>query len=243
MNNNKIITPMTSYPDRINFVSKVWLSILDNNLNKDLYHCVLVLSEIEFPNKEKDLPQDLLQLLGSNIEIIWVKTNTRSHKKLIPTLQKYPENAILVIDDDQLRTKNWLNNFLENHKKYPNDVLAGMCHYRLVNNKFIRCSLKPDIYKNARPANGRGGTLYPPHTFNDETFFDEKLYMTLSPTSDECWQFYFLQKYNIPIRLIQYESDKHLVIKEAQKTALYRTDNDFGEKYNLIWKNITNFFV
>lgn len=243
MNNDTIIISMTSYPARIKYVAKVWYSILKQKIDKSLYHCVLVLSEEEFPHKMQDLPEDLNLLIANEvIELLWTPKNTRSHKKLLPTLKKYPNNSILVIDDDQYRTNNWLKNFIDYHKKYPKDVLTGITHFILQNGKFILKHLQPGLYNDARPANGRGGTLYPPNTFTDKEFFDERLYMKLSPTSDESWQFYFMKKHKIPVRLIPYENDAHLVIKECQsmKTALWNI-NAYG-KYNVIWKTINTHF-
>ena len=239
----KIIISMTSYPARIKYVARVWFSILRQKVNPALYHCVLVLSEEEFTHKEDDLPSDLRVLVDNEvIELLWVPRNTRSHKKLIPVLQKYAENPILVIDDDQYRTEDWLGNFVKYHTAYPKDVLTGISHFILRDGKFYSQKLTPGVYNNARPANGRGGTLYPPGTFTDKEFFDESLYMKLSPTSDESWQFYFMKKHKIPVRLIPYTNDKHLVIQDAQKmaTALWNVNN-FG-RYNLIWKQLNEYF-
>ena len=47
------------------------------------------------------------------------------------------------------------------------------------------------IFLTGRPANGLGGVLYPKHTFCDKRFFNESLFMKLSPTSDETWQYTF----------------------------------------------------
>ena len=241
--NERIIISMTSYPARIQYVAKVWFTILKQMQPEYNCHCILVLAKPEFPNKEKDLPQDLLLLINSGkVELMWTTKNTLSHKKLIPTLLKYPNNPILIIDDDQYRTPNWLKTFIDYHRKYPTEVLTGITHFILQDGIFYRRTLMPGKYDNARPANGRGGTLYPPGIFTDKEFFDESLYMKLSPTSDESWQFYFMKKHKIPVRLIPYENDTHLVISEAQKmkTALWSVNN-FG-RYNVIWKTINDYF-
>ena len=47
------------------------------------------------------------------------------------------------------------------------------------------------IFQTSRPANGFGGVLYPKHSFSDKRFFNEELFMNLSPTSDESWQYTF----------------------------------------------------
>lgn len=244
---NEFIISMTSFPPRIKDVAKVWFSILKQNVDKDLYKCVLVLAEPEFPNKENDLPSDLKILIETGlIELIWHPTNIKSHKKLIPTLLKYPNADILVIDDDIIRPQGWLECFIEDHKKYPNDIITGMVAQYLENEKF---KMYPNIafgntnygniIINGRPANGRGGTLYPAHTFTDSRFFDETLFMKLTPTSDESWQFYFNRKDGKNIRLISKQFDVSNFVKgtQEQATALYKI-NHKNNGYDKIWENI-----
>ena len=140
INNKTLIISMTSYPPRIKFVKNAFNSIIKQNISPTLYHCILVLSITEFPNKELDLPLDLLNLIyNEGIEIIWYKKNIRSHKKLIPTLKKYPYNPILVIDDDNKREDGFIQAFLDDHKKYPNDIIFGYSRFVLNKNfKFIK---------------------------------------------------------------------------------------------------------
>lgn len=247
MQSNKLIISMTSFPPRIKDVSKVWFSIFQQNVDKAQYHCVLVLAEPEFPNKEKDLPNDLITLIDSNlVELIWHPTNIKSHKKLIPTLLKYPDSDILVIDDDVIRPQGWLKCFIEDHKKYPTDVITGMVAQYLENDKF---KMYPNrafgntnygtIIVNGRPANGRGGTLYPAHTFTDPRFFDEDLFMKLTPNSDESWQFYFNRKDKKNIRLISKQFDVSNFVKgtQEQPTALWKV-NHRNNGYDIIWNKL-----
>lgn len=202
MTNNTLIVSMTSWPKRIKFVAKALYSIIKQNVDKNLYHPVLVLAKPEFPNKEKDLPNDLrLMIENGLVEIIWYHKNILSHKKLMPTLAKYPNNPILVCDEDILRPEGWLNTYIEDHKKYPTDILVGGCVFDISfnNGKFnpIKCFKFDDpncagkIIKYRRPANGFGGVLYPTNTFTDKRFYDEDLMMKLSEYSDESWQFCF----------------------------------------------------
>ena len=65
---------MTSYPPRIKFVKDSYSLFIKQNISSIFYHCVLVLSISEFPNKELTLPQDLLNLIYiEDIEILWYK--------------------------------------------------------------------------------------------------------------------------------------------------------------------------
>lgn len=157
MNRDTVIISMTSYPARIKYVGLVWYSILKSITPTMNVHCVLVLAKEEFPKLEQSLPTDLRVLVKCRkIELLWCDKNTKSHKKLMPTLTAYPNNPILVIDDDQLRTPDWLQNFLTDHQKYPNDVLAGLIHFRWENGKF----------KYSPVTNGERGTLIKKWSFS-----------------------------------------------------------------------------
>ncbi len=238
---------MTSFPPRIKDVAKVWFSIFQQNVDKEQYHCVLVLAEPEFPNKEKDLPIDLQTIINNGlVELIWHPTNIKSHKKLMPTLAKYPNADILVIDDDVIRPQGWLKCFIEDHKKYPEDIITGLITFRLYNNTFTRFSNERTgntnygkIIPDGRPANGHGGTLYPAHTFNDQRFFDENLFMKLSPSSDESWQFFFNRLEHKNIRLISKAFNIWNFVKgsQEQRTALWRV-NVPNNGYDKIWNNL-----
>lgn len=245
-----LIISMTSYPKRIKYVAKAFASILMTNVPKNEYHCVLTLSKLEFPNLENDLPNDLQLFIKNNlIEIIWTEDNQKSHKKLMPTLAKYPNNPILIIDDDVYRTEQWLNAFIETHKKYPTDIIAGAFwqKYILRNNDILEVSCVHDTYNTTKyankimvgykPANGTGGTLYPPGTFTDKRFFDKDLYMRLSPSSDETWQFCFniiegRSFRQLPIAHVEY------FIDDSQNVAMNR---NFG-RYKQIYQNLYNEF-
>lgn len=120
MNNKKeIIVSMTSWKKRINNVAKVVFSILINSVKPDKIICNL--STDEFPKKEKELPENLLLLQETTcLEINWVKENTKTFKKIIPTLQKNfgKDYYLFSIDDDELYEEDYIKTgikYLENH--------------------------------------------------------------------------------------------------------------------------------
>jgi|GEM_PF-1514017 len=256
-NQEKLIVSLTSFPTRIQYVKLVLESLVNQSIPFSMYHIVLVLAIPEFPNKENDLPVDLVNFINKYpdlIEILWYRRNIISHKKLIPTLKKYPNNPILICDDDIVRKQWWIQMFLEDHKKYPNDIIFG------ASKQYVTSELKWESYKylyiktkagklnavknmiinTGKPMNGFGGTLYPKNTFKDKRFFDEDLFMKLSPSSDESWQWCFNIIENKIIRQssIIYDYSKD-IIKDSQITALYKENN---KKYNLILNNLINEF-
>lgn len=127
--------------------------------------------------------------------------------------------------------------FIDDHSLFPNDVIVGMSAWRLQRNFVqttatdtktknfnLKCVDKPHkILYTERPANGLGGVLYPKHTFKDPRFFDEELFMKLSPYSDESWHYCFnviegktLRMCSKPVDWL----DSKYTIKECLGTAL-----------------------
>lgn len=97
-NNTKAIISLTSYPARIKNVGKTLYRFI--KMCPD-FHIVLNLCTLEFPNKEKDLPEDL-QLLNDNglIEILWHNKNYRVLMKTLFAIDKYKEFPVISADDD-----------------------------------------------------------------------------------------------------------------------------------------------
>ena len=206
MNNKKIIVSMTSWPPRYKSAALAMKSIVqqcdEGNLH-DRVKFVLVLSEDEccatYARKDACELMDKMDALG--VEVIIDKGNIRSHKKLIPTLEKYPDNPILVVDDDIQQEKCWLRTFISDSDKHPYEIIYGNATSRvkvtdgqIIEDRGVVAHImsKPGQQSiDLKPANGAAGTLYPIHTFTDASFFDRELFMRLSPTSDETWQWAF----------------------------------------------------
>ena len=76
-----VVIAMTSWKKRIDNVKNIIDSILKNTILPDRIY--LTLSSDEFPQKEKELPTDLVELFNSNENLIlnWVKENTKSMKR------------------------------------------------------------------------------------------------------------------------------------------------------------------
>ena len=133
---------MTSWPKRINNIPTVIKSILNQNIEPDLIE--LNLSIIEFPNKEKNLPKELINLILKNkkIEINWVEKNTGVFKKIIPTIKKYYglNYYLLSIDDDWLYREDYIEIMLKYIKKYNSDSFC-LSKSKVIGNRIIYKSL------------------------------------------------------------------------------------------------------
>lgn len=125
-----IIVSFTSWKDRIENVPAVCNSILNQSLKADSIE--LNLSTDEFPNKENELPGDVIKLVSDGLlKINWVKENTKSFKKFIPVLKKYygQEYLLLTIDDDLLYGSDYIKMMVSEAKDCdvfcPNSGLVG----------------------------------------------------------------------------------------------------------------------
>ena len=121
---------MTSYPRRIGNCVNVINSVLENTVLPDRIY--LTLAHEEFPNWEKDLPQDLYKLIMTSNRVIlnWVDKNTKSMKKVFPVLQYLEDDDIIIpIDDDMLLPKDFiearLKDFNANGGKSP--ITSNLC--------------------------------------------------------------------------------------------------------------------
>ena len=97
----KAVIALTSWKKRINTVG---LTIFNLRCvcGRD-FHIVLTLAEEEFPRKERELPEDLMRMNRVGIfEILWVKKNYKSFKKVLFAMDKYKTYPIISADDDCL---------------------------------------------------------------------------------------------------------------------------------------------
>ena len=114
-NNEKAIIAITSWKGRINTVYKTIQNLLDVCPG---FHIVMTLSEEEFPNKEKDLPSNLMDI-SDNFEILWVYKNWRSLKKIVFAMDKYKTLPIISADDDALYKFNYAEVLYNTWKANP----------------------------------------------------------------------------------------------------------------------------
>ena len=95
---------LTSWKARISTVGLTLFSLIQECPG---FHICLTLSEEEFPQKESELPHDLITLCRAGlIEILWVYHNYKVTKKLIPCYV-YKSIPIIITDDDVVIVTNF----------------------------------------------------------------------------------------------------------------------------------------
>lgn len=99
--NHKVVVTMTSWTKRIGNCVPVIRALLNNTVKPDIVF--LNLSEEEFPNKEANLPLDLVKLsrVEPTFQINWVSgPNTKTMKKVFPILPLIEDDDIVIYMDD-----------------------------------------------------------------------------------------------------------------------------------------------
>ena len=129
-----IIVSLTSWPKRIFNVPIVLKNILNGTLKPD--YIELNLSSEEFPNKEDDLPKELLEIEKLNIN--WEIGNSRTFKKIIPTLKKSykKEYYLLSIDDDWIYSLDYIERMVYYLNKYSTDTFC-LANAKVIGNRQI----------------------------------------------------------------------------------------------------------
>ena len=205
-NENKIIISLSSNGKEIQNTNKIINSILEQNIDNDLYEILLILSLKDFKNIQE--LQNNIQSLESmkKIKIIFIKEDINNQSKLLIAMKEYKNNPILIINNKCLLPNGWLEMFIEDHIKYPNDALVANIQYIFGKNgeikeltegfkgeKFGTFNHVTDMIFNFALVNiDLGGILYPKNFFNDSLFFDQELFMKIAENSDEFWQSAFI---------------------------------------------------
>ena len=185
-----LIVSLTSFPARINEIHYTIYSLLNQRLKPD--KVVLWLAEEQFPNKEEDLPNNLLKLKSNGLTIESCD-DIKSYKKLIPALKEYPADFLVTADDDIYYHETWLEDMWKKYEKNPNTIIASRARRIKFNSEGeITPYNKWNIIEEDGETSylnlptGAGGTLYFPNALSD-IVFEKSLFEEFCPTTDDLW--------------------------------------------------------
>lgn len=188
----KITVSLTSFPARMSTVHITIQTLLMQSLKPD--RVVLWLAEEQYPNKEADLPESLLRLKDFGLTIDWTH-DTRSYKKLIPALKKYPDDIIITTDDDIYYESDTVGKLYQAYTENPAQIYAHRV-WRIVKKRDALSIIKKkkmySTWEDLQEGSflnyqlGYGAVLYPPHCLNEEVL-DEENFKRLVPTQDDIY--------------------------------------------------------
>ena len=183
---HQVIVSLTTYGKRLYDVAFTIESIMQQSVKAN--KIVLWLEE---GLRGKPLPQSLINQQRRGLEIDFCK-DIRSYKKLIPSIQKYPNDAIITIDDDLLYEYDMVEQLISEYREQPRYIHCCRKHKMLKSESYLKPYAKwtrADIGTGANRMNfftGGAGTLYPPHSLDDEVL-NEGVFMDICKFADDVW--------------------------------------------------------
>jgi len=225
--NPKLIVSLTSYKKRLKKIDKVLNSILNGTLVPDKIVLTLYYNDIRFiPKYINDY------LIKNKIFLLIVNIDLKSHKKYFYTMQKFPYDIIITIDDDIIYEKTTIESLYKSYLKYPNEISAKRVHlikykkngeskpYKKWHKSFKL--LKIPSY-NLMATTG-AGALFPPNILN---IYYSLIYDILKCiTSDDIFLKYIENK--LKIKVVWVSNKKTLGLKNLYKTGMFKKENISG---------------
>ena len=189
----KVIISLTSYGRRVKSVLPFTIiSLLKQTYKPD--KIILWLNENYWNNE--NLPISLLKLKKYGLEVCFCN-DIKSYKKLIPTLNAYPNDVIITVDDDVYYRRDVVKLLIEAYRQDPSRIYTHRAHQILLSetgqlkpyNDWIM-NISGSIGRSVFPT-GVGGCLYKRSLLYSD-ICKENLFMKLSPKADDVW-FYFME--------------------------------------------------
>ena len=231
LRSRRIIVSLTSFPKRIGTLTHTLETIYAQTRKAD--EIVLWLAEEQFPGKEQDLPEDLLQLVDEKrLTVRWCE-DLKGHKKFFYALQEYTEDVVVTIDDDLLYPKDMLETLYKSYLLHPNAVSTMRAHLIMVSEdgkvmpykKWVHevdgCIHKPSMQV---MTSGGAGDLYPPNLYRKE-FFDRDVIMDICLWADNLWCKAMELASDVPVVLVQRFAPLRCV-DGSQEETLYQVNGD-----------------
>jgi len=197
----QLIVSLTTYPARI---GKVWIvieSIMRQTQKPD--RIILWLSKEQFTD-DFIIPTRLKDLQHRGLEIVFCEDDLRSHKKYYYVLKNYPDDLLLVIDDDVIYRSTLVSELLALHKEYPRAVCCDRTlHIETRDNEILPYKTWPEIKAGGVPSfelfhTSGQGSLYPPGAFYNAVL-DRDAFMKYCKNADDIWLNCMAQLNNTPI--------------------------------------------
>lgn len=189
-----MVVSFTSFPKRIGFTVNVIANVKAQTRRAD--KVLLYLAPEQFPRKEEELPQPLLdQVAQGLVEIKWVP-DIRSHKKYHYVMQEFPDNLIVTLDDDLAYPDDMLENLFHCYLCHPNNISAMRAHLTVVDtaaglllpyNRWVKEYRSATYIPSPQLFVTSGaGTLFPPKVLHPLALELDKA-RSLCPYADDVW--------------------------------------------------------
>lgn len=185
---HQLVVSLTSYTPRFKDLHKTLKTLVNQSLRPD--KIVLWLSYED----KNNLPEKVKQL-QKQIDFFEIRycDDLGPGKKIIPSLEVFPESIIVVCDDDICYHNHWLISLAEQWNGSANSVVAHRVHRIIFNDDTLAepyCNWQFEVAEQVEDkyffATGGAGTLFPPNCFHPE-ILNKTLYMDMTLKQDDVW--------------------------------------------------------
>ncbi|OBT19501.1 hypothetical protein A9263_15190 [Vibrio cyclitrophicus] len=245
--NKPLIVSLTTYNKRIHDVNIVIESIGRQTVKPN--QLILWLDINEFPNYDS-IPLKLQKMMSRGLDVRFCE-NLRSYKKLVPTLEQFPDSHIITIDDDIIYPDDMLELLIRDHKNHP-DCLIGMRAHRVTYDKKGNIKKYKHWKKNIIDSEASdeiflttgAGTFFPYGVLSKE-LLNKKLFMEICPSADDIWVKVISMHSNVKCKRINdtrcFDS-RFIIMGSSQDIGLFNTENKIQNNNDIQLLKSARFF-
>ena len=238
----KIIVSLTSFPARID---KVWITVetlLRQSIKPD--EIILWLADTQFDGFDS-LPKKLKDLTKCGLTIKFCD-DLRSHKKYYYTFQQYPNDLVILADDDIFYPKDTIKQLLKMHKKYPNDIISITSQSvpeNITELPSVWESLKEQVIssRKTQPFTGQGA-MFQPKQYKD-VLYNKELIERLIPFADDLWIYLIGYLSGVNVTTIhKYRCFNNTIWGTGESSLFAKNGKNGGNMNDVQWKNLVEYF-
>jgi hypothetical protein len=223
----EVVVSLTTYSKRIHDVHLVIESLGEQTYLAD--RIILWLDEEEYTIDT--LPKMLMKQIERGLEVRFCK-NLRSYKKLIPTLNLYPEADIITVDDDFIYPYDLIELLTRGKEDNPNAII-GMRAHEIKHTSSEIAPYREWGYEVSHSRNGPltflttgAGTLFPASILHPEICKYDN-FLSICPDADDVWINFMCIHYGIERAKISDDRPFHsrfFEIENGQDIALNKSN-------------------
>ncbi len=240
----KYTVSFTSFPARIEYAHLVVETVMRQSFKPD--RIVLWLASEQFPGEVIPKSLEALKEKGLTVEFC---ADIRSHKKYYHAFKKYPDDNIIIIDDDLFYPMDCFKKLIKLHKKHPHDIIgtsAQIIHPNLtaLPTEWVVAENYADYSSSiyVQPFTGYG-TLYPAHWYPQEVFNLESI-KNLAWSADDLW----LKAMSIingvkTTKINKFRAFNVEIDIKGNQTLFSENKGDGGNQNNLVWAKLLEHYT
>ena len=179
------------------------------------------------------LPKSLESFKELGLEIHETDKNHRAYRKLIPSLELYPEKSIVTADDDIIYSRDWLENLsVDASQEQPRISYFKSRKIQLIApreldnyHQWARTGDPEAANRHSRQnlPLGYTGVYYPPRIFSQEIFNDD-VYLKLAPYADDLWFKVMALLDDVPCEKVKADFGLEVQVPFTQKISLKKVN-------------------